>query len=85
MSSSTISFVYIVFLIGIFYFLLIRPQQLRAKQHRQLISELRVGDKVITAGGIYGVIKSITDDTVSLEITDKTVVVFTKSSIARKE
>ncbi len=85
MSSSTISFVYIVFLIAIFYLLLIRPQQLRAKQHRQLISELKAGDRIVTVGGICGVIKSITDDIISLEIADKVVVKVTKGSVARRE
>ncbi|MDO8886715.1 preprotein translocase subunit YajC [Candidatus Oleimmundimicrobium sp.] len=85
MSQSTMSFAYIIFLIAIFYFLLIRPQQLKAKQHRQLISALKVGDKVVSTGGVYGVIKSITDDTVSLEVADKIVVKFARNSIAQKK
>jgi len=85
LSSSTISFIYIIFLMAIFYFLLIRPQQQRAKRHRQLISEMKVNDKVVTVGGIHGIVKSLTEDTVSLEIANGIIVIFSRSSIARIE
>lgn len=84
MSSSTISMFYLLFLFGIFYFLLIRPQQQRTKRHRELVLGLRDGDKVVTVGGIYGTIKQVTDDTISLEIADKVIVVFSKASVARR-
>jgi len=85
LSSSTVSFIYIIFLMAIFYFLLIRPQQQRAKQHRQLVSELKANDKVVTVGGIHGIVKSLTEDTVSLEIANGIIVTFSRSSIARIE
>ncbi|HDP70283.1 MAG TPA: preprotein translocase subunit YajC [Actinobacteria bacterium] len=75
---------YLLFLFGIFYFLLIRPQQQRTKRHRELVLGLRDGDKVVTVGGIYGTIKQVTDDTISLEIADKVIVVFSKASVARR-
>jgi len=84
LSSSTISMFYLLFLFGIFYFLLIRPQQQRTKRHRELVLGLRDGDKVVTVGGIYGTIKQVTDDTISLEIADKVIVVFSKASVARR-
>ena len=46
----------------VFYFLLIRPQQKKAKQQREMIASLKKGDKVVTAGGIYGTINSISKD-----------------------
>ncbi|HLO77093.1 MAG TPA: preprotein translocase subunit YajC [Magnetospirillum sp.] len=49
-------------LLAVFYFLLIRPQQKRAKQHRELISQLRRGDRVLTQGGILGTINKVVDD-----------------------
>ncbi|AFK53385.1 preprotein translocase subunit YajC [Tistrella mobilis] len=53
----------------VFYFLLIRPQQKKAKQHREMISALRRGDRVVTAGGIVGTIAKVDDDTyATLEI-----------------
>ncbi len=58
----------LVIMFAIFYFLLIRPQQKRAKQHRQLLDSLKAGDNVITAGGIYGRIVTVQEQTVTLEI-----------------
>jgi preprotein translocase subunit YajC len=56
---------------AIFYFLLIRPQQKKQKQHRQLLSTLKKGDRVITSGGLYGRITGTTDTVVTLEISEK--------------
>jgi preprotein translocase subunit YajC len=56
---------------AIFYFLLIRPQQKKAKEHRTFLENLKRGDKVVTAGGLYGEITGMTDETITLEIADK--------------
>ena len=53
------SFLPLIIIFAIFYFLLIRPQQKRAKQHREMIEALKKGDKVITSGGIYGVVDAV--------------------------
>jgi preprotein translocase subunit YajC len=58
----------LVVMFGIFYLLLIRPQQKRAKEHRQLLSALKAGDQVITAGGLHGRIVTVQDQVVTLEI-----------------
>ncbi|MBE0599325.1 MAG: preprotein translocase subunit YajC [Desulfuromonadales bacterium] len=58
----------LVIMFAIFYFLLIRPQQKRAKQHRQLIENLKVGDQVVTAGGIHGRVAAMQDSVLTLEI-----------------
>ncbi|HMK64622.1 MAG TPA: preprotein translocase subunit YajC [Thermodesulfobacteriota bacterium] len=55
----------------IFYFLLIRPQQKKARQHKDLLANLKRGDSVITNGGIYGRIAEINDNVVVLEVADK--------------
>ncbi len=55
----------------IFYFLLIRPQQKKAKEHRQFLENLKRGDRVVTAGGLVGEIVSITDQSLILEIAEK--------------
>ena len=55
----------------IFYFLLIRPQQKKAKEHREFLENLKRGDRIITAGGLVGDIITITDQTLTLEIADK--------------
>jgi preprotein translocase subunit YajC len=60
-----------IFMVAIFYFMLIRPQQRKAKEHRQLLENLKRGDKVITNGGLIGVIANIDDQIVTLEVADK--------------
>lgn len=71
---------------GVFYFMLIRPQQRRMRQQRELISSLRVGDEVMTAGGIFGTVREIDpdDDTVTVEISPGTNVRMLRQAIARR-
>ena len=57
------SFMPLVLIFGVFYFLLIRPQQKRAKEHQEMVAKIRRGDKVITGGGIHGTISKIISDT----------------------
>ncbi|MBF0226902.1 MAG: preprotein translocase subunit YajC [Desulfobacterales bacterium] len=66
----------------IFYFLLIRPQQKKAKEHADMITNLKKGDTVITGGGIYGKITSVDESTAMVEIADKIKIKITKSTIA---
>lgn len=68
---SLIQFLPIVLIFVVFYFLLIRPQQKKAKEHRTLLENLKKGDNVITQGGVYGKIAAIQDQIVVLEIADK--------------
>jgi len=58
----------LVLMVAVFYFLLIRPQQKRAKQHKELIDSLKIGDQVVTAGGIHGRVAGIQDEILSLEV-----------------
>lgn len=58
----------LIFIFGIFYFLLILPQQRRQKRWQQMVSELKTGDKVQTGGGIRGTIIAIKDDALHLRI-----------------
>ncbi|ORJ61514.1 preprotein translocase subunit YajC [Geothermobacter hydrogeniphilus] len=71
----------LVIMFAIFYFLLIRPQQKRAKQHKQLVESLKVGDQVTTAGGMHGRIAGLQDDIVTVEIATGVKVKFNRSSI----
>ncbi|MGI9336995.1 MAG: preprotein translocase subunit YajC [Gammaproteobacteria bacterium] len=61
-------FLPLVLIIVVFYFLLIRPQQKRAKQHREMIGALAVGDEVVTSGGIFGKITAIGDNSITVNI-----------------
>ncbi len=60
--------VWIVLLVGVFYFLIYRPQQQQRKKHEEFIQNLKKGEKVVTVGGIIGEIKSIEDKTVTLKV-----------------
>jgi len=70
---------------AIFYFMLIRPQRRRQQQMNQLVGSLKRGDKVITAGGIYGEIESVGDTSVVLILEDGAKLRMAKSSIVRKQ
>ncbi len=65
------AFVPLILMFAIFYFLLIRPQQKKTKQHREMLNSLKKGDKIITGGGIHGRITGLTDTTLTVEIADK--------------
>ena len=72
----------LVFMFAIFYFLLIRPQQKKAKEHRALLEGLKKGDQVVTAGGMHGRLSALDDQVVTLELTPGVNVRFNKGSIA---
>jgi len=80
--SQFLSFLPIILIFIVFYFLLIRPQQKRAKEHRMLLQNLKVGDNILTSGGIYGRITGIKDDKVTVEISDKVRVKVNRGHIA---
>jgi preprotein translocase subunit YajC len=82
--SSLMTFLPLILLFAVFYFLLIRPQQKRAKQQKAFIEALKKGDEVVTSGGLYGKITGITDQMVTMEIAEKVRVRVTKSSIVDK-
>lgn len=65
---STYSLVMIAVIFVLFYLMLIRPQNKRAKEHRQLISELKKGDEIVTSGGILGKIMHIDEQFIRLEV-----------------
>ncbi len=64
------SFVPMIVVIGILYFLIIRPQQRQAKSHRQLVDNLKSGDRVMTQGGIYGTVTSIRGGVIQVKIAE---------------
>lgn len=66
------------------YFLLIRPQQKRAKEHKNLLSVLKKGDEVVTNGGIIGTVTSVDDSFATLEITEGVIVKVQKQGINQK-
>jgi len=75
-------FLPIIILFAIFYFLLIRPQQKKAKEHREMISNLKKGNRIVTSGGIYGTITTIDDTTIGLEIAEKVKIKVSRGNVA---
>jgi preprotein translocase subunit YajC len=75
---------YLVVIVVAFYFLLIRPQQKRQKETQELLSTLRPGDRVVTAGGLFGTIERMEDDIMELRIADGVVVDMAVSSVVRR-
>jgi preprotein translocase subunit YajC len=76
------AFIPLILMFVIFYFLLIRPQQKKAKQHREMLNSLKVGDNIVTSGGIYGTVTGLTEGTVTVEIAPKVRVKITRGSVA---
>jgi preprotein translocase subunit YajC len=68
-------------LFAIFYFLIIRPQQKKQKEAREMLASLNYGDTVLTSGGLHGKIAALTDTVVTLEIADKVKVKVSRSFI----
>jgi len=81
--SSPLAFLPFILIFVFFYFLILRPQQKQGKQRKQMLSELKRGDDIITSGGIYGKILNISeDDVVTLEIAKAMSIRITRSAIA---
>ncbi|MBU0673041.1 MAG: preprotein translocase subunit YajC [Proteobacteria bacterium] len=76
------SFLPLILIFVIFYFLLIRPQQKKVKEHQKFVSNLKKGDTVMTNGGIHGKITGITDSVVTLEIADNVKIKISRQYIA---
>ncbi len=71
-----------VALIVIFYFLLIRPQTKRAKEHKQMVSALKKGDEIVTGGGLLGRITEVGENFIQVEVADNIQLKIQKQSIA---
>jgi preprotein translocase subunit YajC len=76
------SLLFPILLIGVMYFLMIRPQMKRAKEHRELIAKLAKGDEVITNGGIAGRIDELGENFITVEIADNVRIRVQRGSIA---
>ncbi len=81
--NAIIQFVPFILIFAVFYFLIIRPQQKRQKEHQAMLGNLQKGDKVVTSSGIYGSIVKMGDDRITLEIAPKVNVVMDRSQISR--
>ncbi len=76
------NFLPLVLIFVVFYFLLIRPQAKRAKEHKKMVEALAKGDEVITNGGLVGRVTDVSDSFLSVEIADKVVVKIQRQAVA---
>jgi preprotein translocase subunit YajC len=83
-SDFTLTLLYMAVIVGVFYFLWFRPQQTARKKVRAMLAELSPGDKIMTAGGIIGVIRSFDGDVIDLEIASGVVVRVTKRAVIER-
>ena len=72
----------IFLIVGVFYFLLIRPQQKRQRQLQETIASLKIGDRVVTTGGVIGVIKTVRDTSFLILSADKSMLEIARSAVA---
>ena len=84
---SPASFVPLILIFVIFYFLIIRPQTKKIKEHEKMVNNLKIGNKVITSGGIIGVVREIheKENQVGVEIADGVIVVILKNNVSEVE
>jgi len=80
-SNTTTVIVYFVLIAAMIYFLMYRPQQAQQKKVRELMAALTPGDEIVTVGGIMGTLRSMSDDTVMVEIADGVLVKFARRAI----
>ena len=76
--------IFMVVIFGLMYLVLIRPQRKKQKEHQQLMSDLNKGDRVVTAGGIYGQIESLSEDSVVIKVESGATMRVARSSVALK-
>ena len=72
---------FLVVIFALFYFVMIRPQRKRQKEQQQMIAAIQKGDKVITAGGIFGVVDSVREDSVVMKVEGGTLLRVAKGSV----
>ena len=76
------SFIPLIIMFAIFYLLLIRPQQKKAKEHREMLNQIKKGDRIITSGGIHGSVTAVGDQVMTVEIADKVRIKLNRGNVA---
>jgi len=76
---------FVAFFFALMYFVMIRPQRKRQKEHQQMIDELKRGDRVITAGGIHGAVESISEDSVVIKVESGAKMRVAKGSVSLRQ
>jgi preprotein translocase subunit YajC len=81
-ASGLVQLLPIFLIVGVFYFLLIRPQQKRQRQLQETIATLKIGDRVVTTGGIIGVITTVRDTSFIIRSADKSILEIARTAVA---
>ncbi|HKZ01672.1 MAG TPA: preprotein translocase subunit YajC [Pyrinomonadaceae bacterium] len=81
-ASGLLQFLPIVLIFVVFYMLLIRPQQKRQRQLQETISQLKAGDRIVTTGGVIGIITTVKDASFLIRSADKTILEIARTSVA---
>lgn len=74
-------FMPLIIIAVLFYFLLIRPQQKKQKEHQKLVSALKTGDRVVTSAGIHGIITNVKESTIHLKVADNVKIEMDKAAV----
>jgi len=83
--SSLFSFLPLVAIIAIFYFLILRPQNKKQKETQKMLSALKKGDRIVTIGGIHGVIQSVKESSVIVKVDENVKLEFSRSAVSGVE
>lgn len=83
MPEQFLGFLPIILMLAFFYFILIRPQQKQQKQRQAMLSNLKKGDRVVTVGGMHGLIKDINENDVVLRVADNVNLKFNRAGVAQ--
>jgi preprotein translocase subunit YajC len=83
--SAFFQFIPLVLILGVFWFLIIRPQQKKQKAHQRMVDSLNKGDKVVTNGGIFGTIVKVGDDRITLEVASKVHINLERQQVSRMD
>ena len=74
--------IFLVIIFGLFYFVMVRPQRRKQKEHETFVQELQKGDRVITAGGIYGTIDSLSEENIVIKVESGATIRVSRGSVA---
>lgn len=81
--SPAFMFVWIILMLGVFYFLMIRPQQRKEKERRALIDNIKSGDRIVFSGGILGLVTNVKDKTFTVKIADNVKIEISRGSVSQ--
>ena len=81
-NAGLLNFVPLIFIFAVFYFMIIRPQQKRQKEHRSMIENLKKNDEIVTSGGVHGTIVNVKDKTFTVRVDENTKLEIDKNSVA---